>query len=83
MKRDTFKIDRQFLLDDRTSATIAGAKWGTMVVVAMMVTIGCLLGNQGFLHRFVFRFVNAGDRGEHHDIKGKYAGKNFHNRMQK
>ena len=54
-----------------------------MVVVVVMMTIGCFLSDQRFLHRFVFRSVNAGNRGEHHNIKRKYDGKNFHNQTTK
>ncbi|MEI6139243.1 MAG: hypothetical protein WCP85_08260 [Mariniphaga sp.] len=68
MIRDTFEIDGQFLLDDRTSATIASAKRGTMIIVAMVVTVCGFLSDQRFLHELVFRFVNAGDCGENQNV---------------
>ena len=65
---DTFEIDGQFLLNYGTSTTIAGAKRGTMVIVAMMVIVSCFLGDFRFLQRFIFWFVNAWDRGEHQNV---------------
>jgi hypothetical protein len=68
LKRDAFEIDGQFLLDYRTSTTIAGAKRRAMVTVAMVVTVSAFLGDFRFIQRFIFWYVNAWDCGEHHNI---------------